>query len=427
MTRRKRIYTIAPGMLILILLFPDSLHAQEPIRSISIQEAIHQLADQNLILESARARIVSAEAYIRQASVLPNPSLQITREQLNLGTTDLSETYLNLSQQMEWPGTRNARIQTRSFEAQVAIESYRLEHIRLALDVGTTYVTAVAAEEHIQILEEVTEVIRQAERSGTIRTQEGDFSGYDRRRLKLERVRYDELLAEQGLEVSRLQRGLAQLIEPVDGLKRIGTTEMPEKIPALLNLSAALKLGLEQRPESALMDSELQTTKARLQLSRKERLPDFTFTFGYKNQSDEFKGFFTGLSLPLAVFDRREGEIEARSAQVTDAGFRLAQTIREIETEIRNTHETALSRYNRLRPFQEGISEDLSTLLESARLSYEMGEISLLELIDAASAYRDARIMLVDLQAACWTAYFDLQRAMGVLPMATPETGGEGS
>lgn len=413
--------------MLILLLIPGFLHAQEPPRSLSIQEAIGQLADNNLILESARTRIVSLEAFIRQASVLSNPSLEVTHERLNLGMADLSETYLNFRQQLKWPGTRTARIQARSLEAEVARSIFRIEHHRLALEVAKTYVAAVAAEEYVRVLEEVTVIIRQAERSGSARVREGDLSGFDRRRLELERVRYEELLAERSLEVSRFQRNLAHLIEPLDGQTRIGTAGMPEEIPSVLSLSEALAWGRERRPEVASLASELKASEARLQLSQKERLPDFTVSLGYKNQSDGFSGVFTGLSLPLTFFDRRRGEIEARHAQVTDAGIRRAQSLREIETYIRNTHETLLSRSNRLTEFQKSISEDLSKLLESARLSYELGEISLLELIDAASAYRDARIMVVDLQAACWTAYFELQRAMGVLPMATSETGGEGS
>ncbi len=60
MIPRKCFNSVTPSMLILLLI-PGFLHAQEPPRSLSIQEAIGQLADNNLILESARTRIVSLD------------------------------------------------------------------------------------------------------------------------------------------------------------------------------------------------------------------------------------------------------------------------------------------------------------------------------------------------------------------------------
>ncbi len=427
MISSKSIAFTVPGILAISLLMPVAVLTQDVSRSISLQEAIRQLEDNNPILASVRSRILSAEAYARQASMMPNPDLQVTHERLKLGAADISETYVNMSQRLEWPGTRSSRMQVRSFETDMARAGFQNAYLQLACEVSTTYVAAVAAEKHIQVLKEAADVIRQAERSGSARTGEGDLSGTDRRRLTLERVQYDELLAERGLEVSRFHRHLAQLIEPEGGLSSVRTTELPESIPDPSSLRDALAQGKINRPEMIFAASELEASEARIQLSQMERKPDLTFTLGYKNQSDSFRGTYAGLALPLAVFDRRKGEIEARQAEASESKARQAQSLREVETQIQNAHEALLSRKERLHAFQDGIHEDLSTLLESAQLSYELGEISLLELIDAASAWLNARLMLIDLQSACYTAHFDLQCAMGVLPMATPETGGEGS
>ncbi len=42
--------------------------------------------------------------------------------------------------------------------------------------------------------------------------------------------------------------------------------------------------------------------------------------------------------------------------------------------------------------------------------------MTLVELLDAARAYRDARLMAVSVRAQAWIAYYDLLRAMGRAP-----------
>ena len=57
---------------------------------------------------------------------------------------------------------------------------------------------------------------------------------------------------------------------------------------------------------------------------------------------------------------------------------------------------------------------DASTdLLQIARVSYDLGEMGLLELLDAAEALRGARNATAQLKADLWTAYYDLERASG--------------
>jgi cobalt-zinc-cadmium efflux system outer membrane protein len=56
---------------------------------------------------------------------------------------------------------------------------------------------------------------------------------------------------------------------------------------------------------------------------------------------------------------------------------------------------------------------DVDDLLDVALLSYAEGELSLLEVLDAARAYSEAGVTKTRLRAAHWIAYFDLERAVG--------------
>ena len=62
-------------------------------------------------------------------------------------------------------------------------------------------------------------------------------------------------------------------------------------------------------------------------------------------------------------------------------------------------------------------------LLQIAQVAYDAGEMDLVQLLDAAEALWGARTAQVRLKADLWTAYYDLERAVGGFDIpAGPET-----
>ena len=68
-----------------------------------------------------------------------------------------------------------------------------------------------------------------------------------------------------------------------------------------------------------------------------------------------------------------------------------------------------------------------SDLLQIAQVAYDLGEMGLLEILDAAEALSGARKASAQLKADLWTAYYNLERAIGGFDAASqsatnPET-----
>ena len=72
-----------------------------------------------------------------------------------------------------------------------------------------------------------------------------------------------------------------------------------------------------------------------------------------------------------------------------------------------------------------GAGSEVDDLLRIARVSYSEGEMSLLELLDAAEAFRESQIMGSQLTSEHWIRYYDLERAMGGVPVAATTGGNE--
>ena len=407
-------YTTKILLLVAALGFlPATVAAQEPTRRVSLEEALRLFAANNLELRLARYRRAEAAGLARQANAFPNPTATVTHEPLSRDGQSYSETYLTLSQRFELPGERRARAAAADRVLGAAEARVRADSARLSFAVKHAFVEAAVAEEHLAISERVTGVFRLGAQSAAVREAEGDISLYDLRRLLVERTRYENRLAEALLAVSAARRSLALLIlveaEAAEVAPR-GPLGVSPPEPAL---DRVLEGAPSRRQEIVAARSEVEAVQAGVRLARAERIPDITATGGSKQQSDGFRGFFLGVSIPLSLFDRSAGAVEATEAQVRSAEERLVLTSRQVENDLRRTIEVYRSLRGRTEFLGEDSLDEDPDLLQIAQLAYDAGEMDLVQLLDAAEALWDARTARARLKADLWTTYYDLERAVG--------------
>jgi len=387
--------------------------AQEPTMRVSLEEALGLFATNNLELRLARSRRAEAAGLARQANAFPNPTAAVTHEPLSRNGQNYSETYVTLTQRFELPGERSARAEAANGMLSAAEARVWADSARLAFAVKHAFVEAATAEERLAISERVTGVFRLGAQSAVVREAEGDISLYELRRLLVERARYENLLADARLAVSAARRSLTLLLLPEvegAGVAPRGTLGVS---PPDLGLDGVLEGTISRRQEVAAARAEVEAALAGVRLARAERIPDITAVGGAKRQSDGFQGLFLGLSIPLSLFDRNAGAIEATEAQVRSAEERLALTSRQVENDLRGAIESYQSLLGRSELLGESLLDEDPDLLQIAQVAYDAGEMDLVQLLDAAEALWGARTAQVRLRADLWTAYYDLERAVG--------------
>lgn len=370
-------------------------------------------AQHNLALRVVQAEAAAQAGLAHQAAAYPNPTATLTHEPLFDDGDTYSETSLNLSQRIEWPGLRRARIDAAQRLASAARARVRADSLRLALDVIRTYIDATTDDERRAVLREVTDVIRRAEASWTSQHAEGEVSGYDLRRIRVERARYENALALADLDSQAARRRLALLVFPEGDAATLAPADGLAGTPAALALDDLLSRAQAGRPEIAAAQAEAEASQAALVYAHRERRPEPTLTAGFKRQSDGFQGAYLGATLGLPLFNRNAGQIEAETGRLHAAETRRILALRQVENEVRQAYATYASLRDRTTLIQEGLLAETDDLLQIALTSYGEGEMMLVELLDAAAAFRDARLTSLDLRAAFWTSYYEALRAAG--------------
>ena len=391
---------------------PGSTAGQEP-RRITLDEAMALFTRDNLDLRLARAEAAEANALASQAMAWTNPTIASTHEPLSRGGDDYSESYITLSQRLDWPGKRGAQRQVANGVEAAARARLAADSARIAFAVKRAYTEAGQAERAEQVLARVVTVFRDGQRSAEERFGAGDISLYELQRIRVERMRYETLVAEAELEAARSRRTLAVLLAPMAEDLELAPSDARTGPPPPVAPEHVIEMALERRREVAAAEAVSASARSSASVARRRRLPDLTATGGYKRQSDGFSGAFLGLSLPLPLWDRRDGAIRAADAQVSATESRLALTRRLVENDVRRALATHRSLTRRAGRLAEPLTVEASDLLEIAQVAYEEGEMELIELLDAAEAFRTARFAETRLRADLWISYYDLERAVG--------------
>lgn len=399
------------------------LRAQNPQR-ITLDEALALFARNNLELRIARSEVAEATGLALQSGAVNNPVLSGSHEPLLRDGSTYAETYVTLSQRLEWPGTRSARREAANHRVAVMAARAATDSLRIALDVKRAFVEAAYSDNEVRTLRRIAVLFRDAEVHANERLADGDISRYDLGRVQLERTRYEGRLARAELEADVMRRALVTLVAPESADLDLAPAFALGETPPARDASSMLSLALERRPELLSADAAIEDANAQLVVFRGERIPDLTAIGGFKRQSDGFSGVHIGVSLPLPLWDRRSGAIDAARARVIMATSRFALTHRQIQNDVR----AATAAYGSLRLRVAGLGNDGAVaggdILAIAQVAYEEGEMELLDLLDAAAATLDAESLDARLRADLWIAYYQLDRAVGGFDSSTNDREG---
>lgn len=389
--------------------------AQEEIRRVTLAEALRSFAEHSLELQIARSEWREAAGRARQLRAYANPAFSLVREDLGHSGDEYWETTAGLVQTVEWPGRTAARARVADHAVVAATARLRSDSLRLAFEVREAYVRAWLAEEAELTLSRAAAVLGTIADAADRRLEEGDISAYEARRLRLERIRSEHDLAEAGLRTRTARRALGALVAPGARGREVGPSEGPEGLPPEMAASATLE-ALAGRPDMEAAARDLEAARADTRVSATAWVPDPTVTLGYKDQADGFSGAAMTLNLPLPVFDRGAAGRQRASARESSAAHRLDLTRRLAEIDLRATADRYASTRGRLDAVGDVMLAEAEELLATAQAAYAEGETTLLELLDAAEAFRNVRLSALSLRSATWIAYYDLIRAMGSDP-----------
>ncbi|MHC4471216.1 MAG: TolC family protein, partial [Planctomycetota bacterium] len=222
---------------------------------------------------------------------------------------------------------------------------------------------------------------------------------------KLARDRARRELQARRRELSSSWGGAAPQFEKAEGdLYSTRDVPSPERLEALL----------EQNPDVARWSVEIELHRAKTDLSRAGRYPDLTVAGGVMRfEESDSHAFVAGISLPLPVFDRSQGDIREARAEARSARERQRAAAARVQMELNTAYQDLAVAAGEAKTLETEVLPVAQTAFVASEEGFRQGKFGYLEVLDAQRTLFETKEQLVAALAAYHFAVADVERLIG--------------
>jgi outer membrane protein TolC len=391
----------------------DALLAQP----LSVDDAVQIALLNNPGLQAALNTLGIAEADWVSAQRLPNLGFSIGRFTRSSEVEWEYGLHVSLVRLLTMP--MRADIEQRLFE-QTRLD-LSLEVLRLAADARKAWLTAVAANETVQVMQQAMEAAEAGAELARRMAEAGNWS-------KLKQAREHAFYADTALALARAEQARMQARERL--LRLLGVSDparvqLPARLPDLPATLAPLP-EVEQQAMASRLDLQMVKLQAdalakNLGLTRSTRVInvlELGFETSTSNEEPTQRGYEISFELPL--FDWGESRVVAAESRYRQALERARQTAVDARSEVREAHAMLLSQYAVARHVRDEILPLKKRISEENLLRYNGMFISVFDLLADARSQLATVNTAIETQRDFWLAEADLQMALVGKPDLRP-------
>ncbi|MHC2147510.1 TolC family protein [Pseudomonas sp. 210_17 TE3656] len=398
---------------LVLLALPSVALAQGPV--LTLDNALRTAQANNPELAVARWGIDIAEGERRQAGVLPNPELSWEVEDTRNGS---QTTTVSVSQMFELGGKRGARLGVAGRDSELAGLELERQGNALRAEVIGAFEAAVQAQQGLQLAEQSLRLSERALQVVQGRVKAGSATPVEatRAQVQLSEVRLELGRAEQALTVA-YQQLAAATGAPTAEFSRVesGGKQEPD-VPSRTQLLERL----EQTPDMRLARTQIDQTDAALKLARTQRIPDLTVSVGSQyDEAERERVNVVGLSLPIPLFDRNQGNILAAARRADQARDQRNGAELRLRSEVIQALAQWSTAAQEVQDFDRSILPSAQQAVDAATRGFERGKFAFLDVLDAQRTLVAARLQYLQAQAQRSEARVRLERIFGDLSLAS--------
>ncbi|MBY0401380.1 TolC family protein [Myxococcota bacterium] len=371
-------------------------------------------------LASTAYEIRRREALAIQANLIPNPTLSLDVEDF-IGPSQqksygYQQTTLSLAQLVELGGKRGARRRLADRDRDVATWDFETRRVAVLADTTKAFLFLLALQERQKLLQDLERIAAEMLRSVASTVRAGAVSPVeeDRAQVNLDRVRLDVAQVENDLEVARalLAASWGQSQASFDR-----ATGDLWTLPPTPNESTLLAV-VQESPELARWDAEIAQREAAVALERSARIPSVEVSLaGRHHELGNVGGVVAGITIPMPLFNRNQGNILAARQQIVRARAEQQQADVSVRSALASSFQAFVIASRQVETLRDQIIPRAGRVFEKTRKGYATGLFRYVEVLDAQRTLFGARRELLDAVLALHLAATDLERLTGT-PLA---------
>ncbi len=382
----------------------------EPAGRLTLEDALALAAGRNFTLSAAGHELDAAEGGIMQARTIPNPEVAVLFED-NRRDTRTTTAQVNLP--VELGGKRSARIGAAQKARELAQSQLGATRTDLRAAVVGGFFAVVIAQERVRLARGSADIAAKGALAAARRVAAGKIAPLEESKARVEQANAE-------LEVADAEAALAVARQALAGLWGSSEARFLEAAGNLDTLparpdGATLMQALDSAPELANSRLEMERRQAVIGVERSRQYPDLTVSLGSKRDNSSDRGTMPvlGVSLPLPLFDRNQGNLYAAMRQADKA----ADEYRATQVRLANELQQAARQLTVSRTSAEALKGTVlpaaQQAYEAATRGFEAGKFNFLDVLDAQRTWFQARIRYLGVVATAYQAATTIDRILG--------------
>jgi outer membrane protein, heavy metal efflux system len=383
------------------------------------EEAKQQFQATNPNLRAGRIGVQESHAEEITAFLRPNPDLTVLVDQFTpfTGTPyrpfQYAEPIVAGDYLVERQHKRRLRLESAQKGAAIAESQLADQERNLLFNLRLAFVQVLEQKAVLAVTQESLAYYDRVLEVSRDRLKVGDIAKVDLTRLELQRVQFetDVQTALVSLRTAKIQfRALLNDNTPIDKLDVSGSFNYRD---SLLPLEEFRRIALDNRPDlrAAVQSVDQAETNYRLAIANGSTDPVFGIDFGRDPPITAYFG--VSVTIPLRIFDRNQGEKERTRLDISRNERLVDATKAQIFSDVDSAYVAMESNLALLRPYKSHYLEDAVQVRETISFSYQRGESSLLDFLEAQQDYRAIQLSYLNLVGSFLSAAAQMNVAVG--------------
>ena len=329
----------------------------------------------------------------------------------SVATQSLSEYNVSVGQRVEWPAMRAARQQVADLGFATANVGLLETRLNLSSQVKAAFYDLLLAQQGAGLAKQNLDTVEGVARIVKARVTSGEAPQFESIKAEVEVLKARQQLARAD-NVVRISR---VVVDTLTG-GSLGATYAVQgefrMIPRGLSIEGLMARMMEQHPSIQRLLRSVEQSEWKIEFERQARVPTVTVSGSYWRELGR-EAFQGGLSVPMPLWYRRQGEIAASLGVKRREEAELLRTRNELGRAVYQHFQDVRTTAELIEVFDKGLLKQAQEALRLAQFSFQQGASSLLEVLDAQRVQRQILLDYAEARHALSVSLARLEQAVG--------------
>jgi cobalt-zinc-cadmium efflux system outer membrane protein len=409
-------------LLLSVCVFAD----EQPVikEVLTLKSATEQAVRDNPDLAQMQARAQAMAAIPSQMGALPDPEISINAMSLPVNTfntrqEDMTQLGVGISQSFPFPGKLGLREQAAAFEAEAATQNATEVRWRLLSEVKSTWWLIFYLDRALGIVDNNHALLQQFVQIARSKYEVGEGLQQD---VLLAQLELSKLLDQQ-LMLKASRRNAAASLNALLDKPANEEVRLPDKIDSQLPaIQQETQLYQQAEASRAVLEGNRQginAAQSRLELAKKDVLPDFNLGASYGARDDMPSGdrradllsLNLSMNVPIFAAQKQAKAVDQRTSELMQEKYALQDQWNKVRAQISQGYNDYRRAKDQVVLFETGIVPQARQTVASMLAGYQVNKVDFLNLVRS-------QITLFEYETQYWKAFTEANQALAQLSSA---------